>query len=205
MTFRTPRGIIVVIRASSAEIALTIARGVAEAGVDAIEITFTVPGADEVIERAVRELDVSVGAGTVRHATACTRAIDAGAVFVVSPDLRLEVREAATSAGIAYVPGALTPTEVGCCAEVGTPMVKLFPVGAVGGPSYVQTLSEPFPQLEWMVSGGIGIDEAIVYRGAGVAAVCMGGALIDRAAAAAGDVRGVARHASSVLSRIHGR
>lgn len=201
MSATIPAGIVAVIRAESGDIAYTIARGLAEAGVDGVEITLTVPGALDVIARLATELDLPVGAGTVRTRAECESAIARGATFVVSPDFQPDVVIAAHAAGIAAAPGALTPSEVGRCLAAGADAVKLFPVGAVGGPSYVRTMSEPFPGVHWVVSGGIGDEQVREYRDAGVLTICLGGALIDRTAAASGDIAGVARHGRAALAR----
>jgi 2-dehydro-3-deoxyphosphogluconate aldolase / (4S)-4-hydroxy-2-oxoglutarate aldolase len=196
-----PTGILAVIRAPAPEVALTVAAGLERAGVDAIELTFTIPDAAAVIAEFARGAQVPVGAGTVRSVEDCRAAAAAGATFIVSPDLNAAVVQAAHRAGLAAVPGALTPGEVGRCLDAGADAVKVFPVGAVGGPPYLRSLSEPFPGVRWVASGGVTPDVVQSYWDAGCATVCMGGALIDSGAAAAGDVEAVAEHARSVLER----
>lgn len=199
-----PHGIICVIRASDPDEALTIARGVRAAGVDAVEITFTVPGAVDVIAELSRAAasGAAIGAGTVRTTEQAAQALSAGAMFLVSPDLERGVVAAAHAAGLPAVPGALTPNEVGECLKAEATYVKIFPVGSVGGASYVRAIAEPFPEARWVVSGGITIDEVPAFMQVGCHAVCLGGALIDRRAAAAADVDGVAAHAASVLGQL---
>lgn len=199
MTSAVPVGILPVIRSASAREALVIARGLIEAGVDGLEVTFTVPAAQDVI-RELSTSGIALGAGTVRTLEQCEAAAEAGAAFVVAPDLDPAVVQRAHELGMAAVPGALTPGEVGRCLAAGADAVKLFPVGSVGGAAYVRSLSEPFPGVHWVVSGGIAAHDVSDYRRAGVRTICMGGALIDRAAAAAGDSDGVARYAARVLS-----
>lgn len=205
MTPLVPTGILGVIRAPAPEIALTIATGLARAGVDAVEITFTVPDAAAVIADFAPSADIPVGAGTVRSVADCEAAIAAGATFVVSPDFDRQVLETAHRLGAAAVPGALTPSEVGRCIDAGADAVKVFPVGAVGGPRYIRTLNEPFPGVRWVVSGGVTPRDVAAYLEAGTHTVCMGGALIDAAAAEQGDVSAVQRHAADVLSQARGR
>lgn len=196
-----PAGILAVIRADSATVAETIARGLAEAGVDGVEITLTVPGALDVIERLAGTISCPIGAGTVRTEHDAVAAIARGATFIVSPDLVHAVVAATHAAGAASVPGALTPSEVGRCLDAGADAVKIFPVGSLGGPAYLRALSEPFPGVAWVVSGGIRDDQVADYRALGVRTICMGSALIDRTAAVAGDVAAVAAHARAVLLR----
>lgn len=197
-----PAGIICVVRASTPEQALTIGQGVRAAGVDAIEITFTVPGAADVIAELRRVPGPAVGAGTVRSVEQAEQALGAGAEFLVSPALRAEVVAAAHRSGVPAVPGALTPIEVEACLDAGAKHVKIFPIGAVGGAAYIKALSEPLPEVRWVVSGGISVDNVASYRTAGCHTVCLGDALIDRRAAKVGDVDAVTRHAAQVVAKI---
>jgi 2-dehydro-3-deoxyphosphogluconate aldolase/(4S)-4-hydroxy-2-oxoglutarate aldolase len=200
MTPTVPAGIVAVVRAERAEEAMTIAAGVARGGVDAVEITFTVPGAASVIAALRDTLSVPLGAGTVVDVAQCAAAAAAGATFVVAPDLDPAVVDAAHMLGLAAVPGALTPSEVGRAVRAGADAVKLFPVGCVGGPAYVRALRDPFPAVRWVVSGGVRPEDVPAYRELGCHAICIGGALIDRVAARAGDVDGVARTAARALA-----
>lgn len=195
-----PAGIICVVRASTPEQALTIGQGVRAAGVDAIEITFTVPGVADVIAELRRVPGAAIGAGTVRSVEQAEQALGVGAEFLVSPALRAEVVASAHRGGVPAVPGALTPIEVEACLDAGAKHVKIFPIGAVGGAAYIKALSEPLPEVRWVVSGGISVDDVASYRAAGCHAVCLGGALIDRRAAKAGDVDAVTRHAVQVMA-----
>jgi len=197
-----PSGIIAVIRASTPETAIAIATGLAEGGVDGIEITFTVPSAAEVIAQLSSRLQVPIGAGTVRTLAEASAAVESGATFVVSPDLNRDVVAETQRLGAAAVPGALTPGEVGNCHDAGADCVKIFPIGAVGGASYIRALSGPFPSVSWVVSGGVKAADVAAYREAGCHAICMGSVLIDRQAAAAGDVRAIAAYARHVLATI---
>jgi 2-dehydro-3-deoxyphosphogluconate aldolase/(4S)-4-hydroxy-2-oxoglutarate aldolase len=196
-----PSGIIAVIRAGNAQEAETIGLGLAAAGVNGVEITFTVPNAVDVIAALRSATDMPIGAGTVRSVADARAAVTAGATFIVSPDLDTSVVAEAHRLGVAAVPGALTPTEVGRCLAVGADGIKLFPIGAVNGPSYVRALAEPFPETPWVVSGGVKIEDVTDYLHAGCHAVCIGGVLIDRIAATAGDVAGVERYARLALDR----
>jgi 2-dehydro-3-deoxyphosphogluconate aldolase/(4S)-4-hydroxy-2-oxoglutarate aldolase len=143
-----------------------------------------------------------LGAGTVLDRRACEQCVAAGARFIVSPVTDVPVLEQAHRDGVPYVGGALTPTEVLAGMRAGVDAVKLFPVGSVGGPAYLRALREPLPGLRAVVSGGIGAGEARDYLAAGAHAVCLGGALIDRAAARRGDADAVAAGARQALARI---
>ena len=196
--------LIAVVRADSAPECRTVVRGLRRAGVEAIEVTFTVPSAAELIAELAAEGGGLLGAGTVLDAAQCRAAIDAGARFVVSPVTDPAVLAEARRGGVACIGGALSPSEVWAAMSAGVDAVKVFPVSSLGGPSYLRALREPFPTLRAVVSGGVRPEDVAAYLEAGAQSVCMGGALIDRRAAAAGDVEAVARHAAAVLSRIGG-
>lgn len=186
-------GIIAVIRADSPDVAATIARGLDGTPVNSVEITMTVPDAAELIRDLSHELSVPVGAGTVTEKTAVQGAVAAGARFIVSPGFLPDVVEAALSAGVPVVPGALTPTEVMTAWQAGATAVKVFPVSSVGGPSYVRSIRAPLPHIPLVVSGGIRPDEVDSYLEAGALGVSLGSSLVDAATAAGGDVEAVRR------------
>ena len=202
-----PAGVIAVVRAATAAQARVIVHGLVRAAVPAIELTLTVPGALTILAEAARAVarpgsGTVLGAGTVLGRRACQEAVAAGARFVVSPVTDPPVLEQARREGVPYVGGALTPTEVLASMRAGVDAVKLFPVGSVGGPAYLRALREPLPGLRAVVSGGIGAADAQGYLAAGAHAVCLGGALIDRAAAGRGDVEAVAARARQALAQI---
>ena len=142
-------GVIPVIRAQSADEAASAIAAIQKGGVSVLEITMTVPGAIELIrEVARRATDALVGAGTVLDPESALACIDAGARFVVSPALNLATIAACREAGVAVLPGALTPTEVLTAWNAGADFVKVFPANALGGPSYLKSLKAPLPQVE---------------------------------------------------------
>lgn len=196
-----PTGVIAVVRVGSQREAETICRGLIAAGIDALELTLTTPGAIDLIALLGREHGM-VGAGTVRSSAQATSALEAGARFLVSPSTSASVIETALAAHVPVVPGALTPTEIDTAWTLGATAVKLFPIGAVGGPAYLRSIREPFPDIPFVVSGGIQPTDVRAYLDAGCHAVCLGGALIDRDAAAAGDIAACAAHAAGVLSSV---
>jgi 2-dehydro-3-deoxyphosphogluconate aldolase/(4S)-4-hydroxy-2-oxoglutarate aldolase len=181
-------GLIPVIRARSADEAAQAADAIAAGGVDVLEITMTVPGAVEVIRTlAARATDAVVGAGTVLDAEAARACIDAGARFVVSPSFDPGTIAACNDAGIVVLPGALTPTEVLAAWRAGADLVKVFPAGAVGGPSYIKALKAPLPQIELVPTGGVNLKTAGDFIRAGAAALGVGSDLVDLAALRRGE------------------
>jgi 2-dehydro-3-deoxyphosphogluconate aldolase / (4S)-4-hydroxy-2-oxoglutarate aldolase len=199
MSRTVPTGIIAVVRAPSLEQGRIIVAGLARAGVDAIEITMTVPNAIDLIEE-FRDLDTVIGAGTILTVAQCRDALAAGATFIVAPSTNLEVLSVAHAADAAYIGGALTPNEVEATERAGSDAVKIFPIATVGGPDYLKALREPYPELRAVVSGGVTVADIPKYVSAGAYAICLGGAIIDRDAAARSDIDGVAQRASEILA-----
>jgi 2-dehydro-3-deoxyphosphogluconate aldolase/(4S)-4-hydroxy-2-oxoglutarate aldolase len=196
-----PGGLLAVVRTSSTEYALTITRGLLLAGAPAVEVTCTVPDAPSVIAAVAEEAFGRVGAGTVRTPEQATAAVRAGAAYLVAPNLNPAVVNRGIELGVPVIPGALTPTELTRAVDLGASAVKLFPIAAVGGIAYLTAILEPLPDIAIIASGGIDIDEVDDYLRAGAHAVCLGPALLDMAAVAAGDVAGVAEYAFRVLCR----
>jgi 2-dehydro-3-deoxyphosphogluconate aldolase/(4S)-4-hydroxy-2-oxoglutarate aldolase len=181
-------GLVPVLRAPSAEDALAISEVLCKAGLTALEITLTVPGAVEVIRTLARRFgkDLLVGAGTVLDAKAAAACIDAGAAFIISPSLELEVVAHCNQAGIAVLPGALTPTEIVKAWRSGADMVKVFPCSALGGASYLKAVKAPLPHIEMVPTGGVSLETAASFIKAGAAALGVGGDLVDVEAVRAG-------------------
>jgi 2-dehydro-3-deoxyphosphogluconate aldolase/(4S)-4-hydroxy-2-oxoglutarate aldolase len=178
-----------VIRAQSADAAVAVVEALAEAGLTVAEITMTVPGAIGAIGSVTKRFGgkVLVGAGTVTDAETVTRAVDAGAEFIVSPCLVPEVIDAARRADVAMLPGALTPTEVLDAHRKGGDMVKIFPAQSVGGASYLRALRGPFPDIPLVPTGGVTLENVGEMFEAGAAAVGVGSELISKDALARRD------------------
>jgi 2-dehydro-3-deoxyphosphogluconate aldolase/(4S)-4-hydroxy-2-oxoglutarate aldolase len=197
-------GIVPVIRAATAELALRAAEAVLAGGVSIFEITMTVPDAPAVIRSLVAKLGdrAVVGAGTVLSAEVARVCIEAGAAFVVSPGLDLGTVAAAHERGVPMMPGALTPTEVIAAWKTGAEMVKIFPCGAVGGPQYLRALRGPLPEVKLLPTGGVNADNAGDYIAAGAAALGVGSELIDVAALAAGNDALITERARALVAAV---
>lgn len=174
-------GIIPVVRAQSADEAMMAIDAIREGGISLLEITMTVPGAVGVIEKVSNRYgsEALVGAGTVLDGETARACILAGAQFVVSPSLNLETIEVCRRYGVAVMPGALTPTEVVQAWSAGADFVKVFPAGAVGGPSYIKALKAPLPQIELIPTGGVSLKTAADFIKAGASALGVGADLVD--------------------------
>ena len=174
-------GIVPVVRASSPGEARLAADAVCQGGIPIVEITMTVPGAVDVIRELTKggTSDVLVGAGTVLNVEAARRCLDAGAQFLVSPSLNLQVVELAVREGKLIMAGALTPTEVITAWEAGSDFVKVFPCGLVGGAKYIKALKGPLPQIPLVPTGGVNLNTAAEFIEAGAAALGVGGELVQ--------------------------
>jgi len=170
--------LVAVVRSKSAEEALATAKAVAEGGVQFIEITFSVPSALDVIEILVAEGRLHVGAGTVLSNEEAEEAIGTGAQFIVSPSLELNLIPICHDANVPCIPGAATPTEILAAARAKADLVKIFPADTIGGPHFVRQMSGPFPDIRFMVSGGVSLTNIKEYVQAGVTGICLGSAYL---------------------------
>src|SRR5438034_10061257 len=174
-------GLVPVVRASSTDEAGAIVEAIKTGGISVLEITMTVPGAIRLIEKISERYgnDVLLGAGTVVDAETARAVILAGAEFIVTPSLRLSTIEVCKRYSKVVIPGALTPTEVITAWEAGADFVKIFPCGNVGGPKYIKALRGPFPQIDFIPTGGVNLETTPEFIKAGAAAVAVGGELVD--------------------------
>jgi 2-dehydro-3-deoxyphosphogluconate aldolase / (4S)-4-hydroxy-2-oxoglutarate aldolase len=182
-------GVVAVIRAPSGEMLLEVAKALLAGGVEAIEVTFTVPGAAKVIEQVANELGnkILLGAGTVLDSETARTALLAGAEFIVAPTVNLEVIRLCRRYDKAVIPGALTPTEVLTAWEAGADVVKVFP-SELTGPGYVKALHGPLPQVRLMPTGGVTLQTAADFLKGGACALGIGGALVELKAVASRDM-----------------
>lgn len=172
-------GIVAVVRAESIAEAVRISSACIEGGVPAIEVTYTVPGATDVI-KALKETfpadKLIVGAGTVLDSATARIAILAGAEYIVSPGFDEETAKLCNLYQIPYMPGCMTITEMMKAMQYGADIVKLFP-GSAFGPSFVKAVKAPLPQANIMPTGGVSLDNVEEWFKNGVVAVGAGGKL----------------------------
>ncbi|AYG00683.1 bifunctional 2-keto-4-hydroxyglutarate aldolase/2-keto-3-deoxy-6-phosphogluconate aldolase [Lactococcus allomyrinae] len=170
-------GVVSVVRSDSPEKAIKIVEAVVSGGITSIELTYSVPKANDVIAELVEKYqgtNVVIGAGTVLDPTSARLAIIAGAQFVVSPSFNVEVAKICNLYQIPYVPGILTPKEAQIALEYGSELIKLFP-GDITGPKMIKDLKGPFPYINILPSGGVNVDNVADWFEAGAAAVSAGG------------------------------
>lgn len=174
-------GLIAILRLDRPELARPIVAELIEGGVGAIEFSLAGSDALDALAACTAEFEgqAQFGAGTVLSEDHVARTVDAGASFLVSPNLDEAVMSVAADAGVLHIPGAMTPTEVALADKMGALLIKLFPAGVLG-PAYVRQLLGPFPDMRLVATGGVTLDNAADFFSAGAAAVAVAGHLVDR-------------------------
>jgi 2-dehydro-3-deoxyphosphogluconate aldolase/(4S)-4-hydroxy-2-oxoglutarate aldolase len=195
-------GLVPVLRAPSAEMAIAAAAAIEAGGVPVLEVTMTVPGAIEVIAAIAKAHQgrVLVGAGTVLDPETARACILAGAQFVVSPALNLKTIELCHRYSVPVIPGALTPTEIVTAWEAGADVVKVFPCSAVGGAQYLSALKGPLPQIHLIPTGGVSLATAADFLAAGAFALGVGSDLVDVSALKNGKPEVIAENSRKYLA-----
>lgn len=180
-TMSNEPGVIAIIRMRATKPERELFDALVTGGVRSLEVTLPTPGSVDAIGAWAGTVpDVRVGAGTVRTAEDVTRALDAGAEFLVTPTFSIPVLDAAASGGVPVYCGATTPTE--CDAAWRHPAVvgvKVFPAAALGGPSYIKALGEPLDDIRLVPTGGVDIEAARTYSFMGCAGIGVGGQLVN--------------------------
>jgi 2-dehydro-3-deoxyphosphogluconate aldolase / (4S)-4-hydroxy-2-oxoglutarate aldolase len=199
----TECGVVAVVRADSKEEAVKISEACVSGGIQGIEVTFTVQGADEVIKELASmykdHSNVVIGAGTVLDATTARIAILAGAEFVVSPAFDEETAKLCNLYQVPYMPGCMTITEIKRALEAGVDIVKLFP-GNAFGPDFVKSVKAPLPQVNIMPTGGVDLDNVEQWIKNGCVAVGVGGNLV--APAKTGEYEKITEYAKQYVAKV---
>ncbi len=170
--------LVAVVRSKSSQEALQTVEGVAEAGVKFVEITFSVPDALGLMKELAKRKDLFVGAGTVLSIEQASQAIAAGARFIVSPTLELNLIPICREADVVSIPGAGTATEILTAMRAGPDLIKLFPADCLGGTNFVRQISNTFLGARFMVSGGVNLTNVRDYVESGVVGLALGSAFL---------------------------
>ncbi|TKI25704.1 bifunctional 4-hydroxy-2-oxoglutarate aldolase/2-dehydro-3-deoxy-phosphogluconate aldolase [Bacillus pumilus] len=168
--------LIAVVRAGSEAEGIQIIERLKKKGIRAIEVTYTTPNAERIIASFQHEQDLIVGAGTITTLQQAQSAIDAGSQFIVSPGYLPVIGEHLSFHDTLYVPGVLTPSEIMQAKAAGYCLLKLFPSGSFGL-SYMKNLQGPFPDIEFIPTGGIHPADVPQWLKAGAVAVGVGSQL----------------------------
>jgi 2-dehydro-3-deoxyphosphogluconate aldolase/(4S)-4-hydroxy-2-oxoglutarate aldolase len=199
-------GAVAVLRGPDHASAVRAAACLLENGIRAIEITFTIPRADEAIAELAaryRDGDVLIGAGTLTDAAQVRTAHRAGARFLVSPGTSTDVLAAMAATDALAIPGAMTPSEVMHARRGGADAIKLFPAAALG-PDHLRALRGPFPDTRFLPTGGVSPASIPQWLDAGAFAVGVGSELCSYADVAAGRLDGIAVRARSFVAALRG-
>ncbi len=170
--------IIAIIRGAHTQDVVKIAEALYAGGILILEITMNSQEPLAVIKAVTDELGdkIVIGAGTVLDTESAKQAVSAGAKFILSPIVDLEVINIAKSLGVISIPGAFTATEIYKAYKNGADIIKVFPAIS---PSYIKDIAGPLPQIKLLPTGGINIENIKEYKKAGAAGFGIGSALVD--------------------------
>jgi 2-dehydro-3-deoxyphosphogluconate aldolase/(4S)-4-hydroxy-2-oxoglutarate aldolase len=173
------------------------------AGLQALEVTMNTELAERIVagQRPHVPAGKFLGMGTIRNRDEAVRAVDCGAMFLVTPNFDPAVLDYARQTGVPVIAGALTPTEIYRAWVDGAAMVKVFPCGAMGGARYIKDVRGPFEQMKLMPVGGVTLENVSDYFAAGAAAVGVSTALFGREALQGRDVSQLAINVKRFLER----
>jgi 2-dehydro-3-deoxyphosphogluconate aldolase/(4S)-4-hydroxy-2-oxoglutarate aldolase len=199
--------IMAVVRTRTLEHARAAAHALIAGGITVVEIPLTVPGATalicELVEAYDKHLEILIGAGTVLTPDDARATLEAGARFLVAPVAPPTLADQAHAGGVPAILGALTPTEIVTALGLGADLVKIFPVGVIGGPAYIRAILGPFPDVPLLASAGGRMADLPAYRALGVKVVSFGEALLPPELVAKGDwkaITGLAKEAVKMLA-----
>lgn len=196
-------GIVAIIRSTSSDQLVEVAQALVEGGVEVLEVTFTVPRALEIIAAVRKALGdkALLGAGTVLDPETARAAILAGAEFIVSPTVNVDVIRLCNRYDKMVLPGAFTPTEILTAWDAGADIVKVFPADFVG-PAYLKAIHGPLPQVRLLPTGGVNLDTIGDFLKAGACAVGLGGALVEPKAIQNKDMERIRSLASQYVAAV---
>ncbi len=196
--------IIAVIRSPDLHIGRKMAHAVAAGGIKLIEITANSDRPWQLIESLHAELpDCSIGTGTVLSLADMRNAIACSAKYIFTPHVDLSLIQAANSAAIPIVPGALTPTEIITAWQAGATAVKVFPIQAVGGVEYLKVLQGPIGQIPLIPTGGVTTTNATHFLNAGAIAIGIAGSLFPQSEIQQEDWQSIRDRASNLINNVN--
>lgn len=170
--------IVAIVRGMQSQDVMKVANALYEGGITILEVTLNSPNALAVLEQLSNENKdkMLIGAGTVLSDKEAKQAIAAGAQFIISPSLDIEVIKATKEAGAVSIPGAFTPTEIHTAYKSGADIVKVFPAPNAG---YIKNILAPLNHIPLMPTGGITADNIKEYQNAGAVAFGIGSWLVN--------------------------
>ena len=191
---------IAVIRAPEKKLGHQMALAIASGGMRLIEITWNTDCSAELISQLRSELpECTIGTGTLLNQEQLRQAIAAGAQFLFTPHVDASLIQASVDAGVPVVPGALSPTEIVTAWNAGASCVKVFPIGAVGGASYIKSLQGPLGEIPLIPTGGVTLENAKQFLAAGAIAVGLASDLFPKQLVVDEDWEAIAQRAETFM------
>jgi len=177
----TKYGIVAILRGDYAPHIFSLADALFAGGIRVLEVTLNSPGALALIAqlRKAYAEKMWIGAGTVVEPDQVDAVADAGGEFIVSPDTCISVIERALALGLEPIPGAFTPTEIRTALRAGARFIKLFPA-MPAGPTYLSHLRGPLPDVHFLPTGGVGLEEIAPFVQAGAVGFGLGSSLVPK-------------------------
>ena len=197
-------GVTAVLRGVPEEKMVDVATAIHEGGVTGLELTADAKRCSDMVAAVDRELgdtDAVIGVGTVMDAAAARNVIEAGAEFVLAPNINEEVITVCNREGVLSIPGVMTPTEAATAMAAGADMLKMFPASTVG-PGHIGALQGPLGDVPIMPTGGVSPDNVADYFDAGAVAVGAGSALVDYEAIENDDMDAVRESAAAFVDAV---
>jgi 2-dehydro-3-deoxyphosphogluconate aldolase / (4S)-4-hydroxy-2-oxoglutarate aldolase len=196
--------VIAVVRSTDLHVGRKMAHAVAAGGIKLIEITANSDRPWQLIESLHDELPhCSIGTGTILSLADMRNAISCGAKYIFTPHIDLSLIQAANTAAIPIVPGALTPTEIITAWQAGATAVKVFPIQAVGGVDYLKVLQGPIGQIPLIPTGGVTSTNATDFLNAGAIAIGIAGSLFPQPEIQQGDWQSIRDRASNLIKNMN--
>jgi 2-dehydro-3-deoxyphosphogluconate aldolase/(4S)-4-hydroxy-2-oxoglutarate aldolase len=194
-----------ILRGASTDAVLGAVKAAYDGGLRVMEITLNRKEAFDQIQLLKKTFrsKLDFGAGTVLDVESAKKAIAAGAQFIVTPALVLDVIGFCRNKSVPVFPGAMTPTEILAAHRAGAEMVKVFPASCLG-PGYIKSLKGPFPEIKLMPTGGVAPENVQEYFKAGASAIGVGGELFKKEWLAAGDWKAIKKAAQKYVAAIKG-
>jgi 2-dehydro-3-deoxyphosphogluconate aldolase/(4S)-4-hydroxy-2-oxoglutarate aldolase len=201
-------GVVPVVAIERSEDAVELGRALVAGGLPCAEITFRTAAAEEAIRQISSNLpEVTVGAGTVLSVDQASKAVSAGARFIVSPGFNQKVVDWCLQNEIPVTPGVVTPTEIDMALDRGLNILKFFPAEAIGGIAVLKAISAPYGGVKFIPTGGINKNNLPDYLALPSVHCCGGSWLVKASLISAGkfdEITKLAQEAMSVVRRVRG-
>ncbi|MDR0498935.1 MAG: bifunctional 4-hydroxy-2-oxoglutarate aldolase/2-dehydro-3-deoxy-phosphogluconate aldolase [Holophagales bacterium] len=196
-------GVVPVLVLDDSKNASLAARALIDGGLPCAEVVFRTPAAEESIRIISKEHpQMLLGAGTVLTVRQVELAIAAGAKFIVSPGLNPKLVKHCQSTKIPIIPGGMTPSEIEAAIGLGLDTVKFFPAEIAGGIDMVKALSAPYPEIKFMPTGGINIDNLSSYLNFNKVMACGGSWMAKKELINNGNFKEITRLTKEVVSAV---